>query len=82
MHLKDNIKNFIYDQDYYISFYEEYIHLFNYKNINKIDDKNIEVSFDSFLLIIHGNNFIIKKMLLNELLVKGITKDIKYIYEK
>jgi hypothetical protein len=70
LHIKDNIKNFLYDQQYFINIYENYIHLFNYEKIELFSKNKIIIIFSNFKLIILGNDFYICKMLKKEMLIK------------
>ena len=67
----DNIKNYLYDKKYFINIYEDYIHIFNYKELKEFKDDLIIVSMPDFKLTIKGNSFFVTKMLANEILVKG-----------
>ncbi len=81
MNLVNNIKNFLYDQSYFISIYEEYVHIFAYSKIEKFSDTVLIFKFDKFKLLVKGEKLLIKKMLVNEALVKGIIKSITFEYE-
>lgn len=71
MHLKENLINFLYDLDYFITIYDNYIHIFNYKELISLSDTKIVLKMPNFTLEIKGNNLFITKMLKNELLIKG-----------
>ncbi len=71
MHLKENLINFLYDLDYFITIYDNYIHIFNYKELISLSDTKIILKMPNFTLEIKGNNLFITKMLKNELLIKG-----------
>ncbi len=81
MNLINNIKDFLYDQKYFISFFNEQIHLFNFVEIKKFTDLKIEFSFEKFDILIEGEKLVITKMLKNEVLVKGNIKSLLFIYE-
>jgi hypothetical protein len=70
LHIKDNIKNFLYDQQYFINVYDNYIHLFNYEKIDLFSKDKIIFTFANFRLIIKGKDFYICKMLKKEILIK------------
>lgn len=71
LHLKENLINFLYDLDYFITIYDNYIHIFNYKELISLSDTKIVLKMPNFTLEIKGNNLFITKMLKNELLIKG-----------
>ena len=81
LHLKDTIKNFIYDQNYYISLFNGGIYLYNYLEMKDFKDDYIYFIFEEFKLEIFGDSFSIQNMLKKELYITGIIKDIKIYYE-
>ena len=81
MHMKDSLINFLYDKNYFINVYDEYIHVFNYEELISLSSNKIELKFSNFKLVIDGDNLFINKMFPNELLIKGIIKNVGFIYE-
>lgn len=81
MHMKDSLINFLYDKKYFINIYDEYIHVFNYEELISLSSKKIELKFSNFKLVIDGDNLFINKMFPNELLIKGIIKNVGFVYE-
>lgn len=81
MHMKDSLINFLYDKKYFINIYDEYIHVFNYEELISLSSNKIELKFSNFKLVIDGDNLFINKMFPNELLIKGIIKNVGFIYE-
>ena len=76
----DNIKNFLYCKDYFINIFENNIHIFNFKNLINISDNVLEFEFANFKITINGKNFVVKKMLKNEILIQGEIKKMEYEY--
>ncbi len=75
MNIKDTLVNFLYDKEYFITIYENYIHVFNYKKLISLTSKLIVLEMNKFNLEIKGSGLFITKMSKNELLIKGyITK--------
>lgn len=81
MHMKDSLINFLYDKNYFINIYDEYIHVFNYEELISLSSNKIELKFSNFKLVIDGDNLFINKMFPNELLIKGIIKNVGFVYE-
>lgn len=81
LHIKDNIKNFLYDFNDCISLYDGHIYIFNYSKLNKLSEKNIIVSFAKYKINVTGANLKIKKMTKQELLINGVFTriDIEYV---
>lgn len=82
MNILNNIKNFLYDRNYFIGFYKENIYIFNYIAIPIFSDQEIKISFEEFNIMLKGNNLKIIKMEDKELLINGNVKNIGINYEK
>ena len=81
LHFRDNFKNFLFDLDNFISIYENYLHVFNYKKLDKLNDKEIIIILFDKKIIIGGNNLNIKKMTKQELLISGVILKVELVYE-
>lgn len=81
MHMKDNLINFLYDKEYFITLYGDYIYVFNYKELISLDNKKIILKLEKFNLLIEGENLFITKMLPNEIAIKGTVKNVGKVYE-
>ena len=81
MHIKESLINFLYDKDYFINIFENYIHVFNFRELKSLSSKKIILKLDTFTLDIEGNDLFIIKMLPNEVLIKGTISKVGFIYE-
>ncbi len=78
MKIIDNIKSFLYDKDYFINIFENYIYVFNYLDLNHFSDKEISLKLENFNVDIIGKDLSIIKMMDKEILIEGyIEKVIK-----
>ncbi len=71
MHIKENLTNFLYDQKYFITLYDNYLYVFNYEDLVLLTEQKIILAMANFTLTIKGQNLMIAKMLPKELLIKG-----------
>lgn len=81
MHMKDNLINFLYDKNYFVNIYDEYIHVFNYIELVSLASNKIVLRLESFKLKLIGDNLFITKMLPNEILIKGHITKVEFVYE-
>ena len=81
MHMKDNLINFLYDKKYFINIYDEFIHVFNYRQLVSISSKKIVLKMKTFKIEVTGDNLFITRMLPNEILIKGIIGKVEFSYE-
>ncbi len=80
IHIKNILKNYLYDLDNYITIYDNYLYVFNYNKLNKISGKEINIILDNKEIIISGNNLLIKQMTKQELLITGIIMKVEFSY--
>ena len=81
MNLKESLVNFLYDKNYFINIYDDYIHVFNFQELISLSDKKIILSLEKFKVEITGSNIIIKKMSKNEILIKDLINKVGFLYE-
>ena len=80
IHIKNILKNYLYDLDNYITIYDNYLYVFNYNKLNKISGKEINIILDNKEIIISGNNLLIKQMTKQELLIIGVIMKVEFSY--
>ena len=81
MHIKDTLVNFLNDKEYFISIYNNFIHVFNYKELISLTSKLVILKLDKFKLEIKGEDLFITKMMPNEILIRGVIKNVGINYE-
>ena len=74
-----NIKDYIEDSSFKINIKNNRIYIDNYISIDTLNEDLIILTFNNFILKIEGNNFIIKKLVDQELLFSGYITNIKFI---
>lgn len=77
MNIKKNIVNYLFDKDYVICTYEDYVYAFNYLELESFSDNRIVLKFLNKKSIINGQNLIIVKITKEEILIKGSIKSIE-----
>ena len=70
MHIRENLTNFLYDKNYFISIYDNYIYVYNYFDLLLLTDTKIVLKLEKFNLTINGENLYISKLLPKEILIK------------
>lgn len=79
MHLYETINNFLLDKDFFISIIKSHLHLYGFEQVLSMQEKEIKVSFPSFVLVVEGYNFKVLKLTKNELLVLGIVDNLRIV---
>jgi len=80
MNIKNNIINYLYDKDYILTLYDNFLYIFNYKYLESFNDKKIDVSLMDRKISIIGLELLIMKMTKEELLKKGNIEKLEVKY--
>ena len=78
MHIFNNIKNFLYDNDNFIAYFNNKIYLYNIKKIDTLNTDNIIVYFNDKRVEIKGKSLKPIKCLNKELLISGSIESVKF----
>lgn len=76
MHLYKTMKNFLFDQEYFIDIWEDYIHVFGIIDIELLEEYKIILVLEKFSFIIEGLQFRVLKLTKNEILVQGVLEKV------
>lgn len=75
----NNIRSFLYDQDYFINIFDNKIYIFNYLDLNHFSDTLVSLKMENFKLDINGDNLTIVKMESKEIMINGTIKGVKIV---
>ena len=73
----ERINNYINDQEFRYTIYENKIHILNFKRIISLENNSISFQGPKQKITIIGNNFIVSKLLNEEMLVMGTIEKIE-----
>lgn len=81
MRVFNNIKDFLYDQSYSITYYNNILYVYNYLKIVDFNAISIRLEMNGFILNISGKNLKITKMENNELNITGYIESMVFNYD-
>jgi sporulation protein YqfC len=81
LQFRNNIRDFLFDLDEFITIYDNYFHVFNYNKLNKLSENKIVFNLNNKTVILTGNNLKIKQMTKQELLITGDILKVEFNYE-
>lgn len=81
MKFYDAINNFLYDNNFFVSLYDDKIHVFNYNEIKFLSQSKVMLFIKPFFLEIIGNSLIVVQLNKEEITIQGDIKEVKK-YEK
>ena len=77
----NSLNNFINDNTFRFTVYENMINIINYNKIISLEDNYISILSTNKKILIKGNNLVLKKLLDKEILIKGNISNIEVINE-
>lgn len=81
LNIKNTIIDFLYDKNYFITMYENFLYIYNFQEIITLTNELIMLSIEKFKIKITGSDLKIKKINSSELLIEGNIISIGKIYE-
>lgn len=77
----NKIKNYIKDTEFRLTLFKDRVYVTNYKKILSLENTNISFKVDDGLILIKGNDLVLKKLLDKEILVSGNISSIEAKYD-
>ncbi len=81
LNIKNTIIDFLYDKNYFITMYENFLYIYNFQEIITLTNELIMLSIENFKIKITGSDLKIKKINSSELLIEGNIINLGKIYE-
>ena len=81
LNIKNTIIDYLYDKNYFITMYENFLYIYNFQEIITLTNELIMLSIENFKIKITGSDLKIKKINSCELLIEGNIISIGKIYE-
>ena len=78
MNIHNQIKNYILENQFKIIYEDDKVDIVNYQNMGHFDDNKVIVYYDKGIIEIKGKNLIIKKLIKDEVLIKGSIEKIEF----
>lgn len=73
----NKIQNFINDNEFRFTIYDDMIHIINYKRIISLEEQYVSIRSPKHKIVIYGNQFCLIRLLKEELLLKGTISKIE-----
>ena len=77
----ERMNNYINDNEFRFTVYENKIHIINYKRILSLEDNYISFQSQKEKITIQGNQLSLNKLLENEMLITGFITKIEVMHE-
>lgn len=77
----EKLSNYIVDREFRLTLFKDMVNVINYSKIISLEENYISIIANEKKILIKGNNLVLKKILDNELLIKGIINSIEVVNE-
>ena len=78
MNLFKDVRNYILEEKFKIIYLEGKLNLINYSSVLSFDSEKIIINCENKVLEVKGENLVISKILIDELLIEGNIKKIEF----
>jgi hypothetical protein len=78
MHIWANLKNFLYDSEDFIAYFNEQLYFYNFIKIKTITATKVVLNFKNYQVIVIGSNLVPQKCLAKELVLKGNIESVDF----
>ena len=78
----EKLSNYIVDREFRLTLFKDMVNVINYSKIISLEENYISIIANEKKILIKGNNLVLKKILDNELLIKGKINSIEVVNEK
>lgn len=78
MSIIKDMRQFILEQDFKITYLNNKLDILNYTNISHFDSNKIIVNYAKGSVVVSGENLIVSKLLSDELLIEGSIQKIEF----
>ena len=72
-----DLRNYISDVEFRVDLYKDKVHIVNYTKIVTIEKSRISIGYSSGMVIIKGKDLALKKLLDDEILIRGIINSVE-----
>lgn len=77
MNIRNNIINYLCDNDYVISIYDNFLYIYKYSYLGGFNDKIIDIKVKNRIITVKGQELSITKITKEEILIKGTIKSLE-----
>ena len=81
MKFANALSDFLYDKKYFITIFEDKVHIYRFFELKKLTNDEIILKLENFDIIINGNKLCVLQMNNEEIIIQGNITNIGKIYE-
>ena len=77
----EKLKNFIMDNEFRMTFFENRIHVINYQELISLSDEKIRIKSTNLTITFTGTQLILSKLLDQEIMIEGTLTKVEFEHE-
>ena len=77
----EKLKNFIMDNEFRMTFFENRIHVINYQELISLSDEKIRIKTTNLTITFTGTQLILSKLLDQEIMIEGTLTKVEFEHE-
>ena len=78
VNIYNNIRNFLIDENVLVAVFNNYIYIYNYQKIKKLNNEEVIIKTNSNLVIIQGKELKLKKLMPSEIIISGAPSKVEF----
>ncbi len=77
----EKLKNFIMDNEFRMTFFENRIHVINYQELISLSDEKIRIKTTNLTITFTGTQLVLSKLLDQEIMIEGTLTKVEFEHE-
>ena len=78
MHIINNIRSYILEEEFKLTYLDNKINIVNYDSINHFDSNKVLISYENKSVVIKGKDLVVSRLMNDEALIEGEVINIEF----
>lgn len=78
MEFKNRIRNYLFEEEFYLTVFPDKVDVLNYKTIGHFDSEKVLLIGEEKMVVIKGKHLVVSKLMKEEVLITGTIESIEF----
>lgn len=78
MEFKNRIRNYLFEEEFYLNVFPDKVDVLNYKTIGHFDSEKVLLIGEEKMVVIKGKHLVVSKLMKEEVLIIGTIESIEF----
>ncbi len=78
MEFKNRIRNYLFEEEFYLTVFPDKVDVLNYKTIGHFDSEKVLLIGEEKMVVIKGKHLVVSKLMKEEVLIIGTIESIEF----